>query len=588
MQPLELHRPQRLLVPVLSLFASLTTLDAQVAPVFIVCDGVPPPVEYAYCTCEEIEPGVWDWVCFDNDEGGNPGGPGTSTDEFKELQTFSIPFPDPFGGLNAITNVLRAGASGGPAPQLLRARDGNGNGVLESSEKILFSDASTLFSGRLLGLALDQIDPRNDPEADQVSIYYSVEGGGLVRAVDLDGDGEATAVGSETRVALGMSSLRNFSGGSGQMSVVDFVHIEAARRTSGPARVMAFEKNDECVYLLSDTAPFNGLFDGVGERHNLFYGAGVPGTCGSAFCSVDTRFQLNADVAAGALPSCYDTATGKAELGALEFVETGMGPRYFLASTLEFTGTSTSRHGLIYRGRDQNTNSTLNDAGEVMMYFDPAIVPGVIGQILDIEWYGNSLFVLQLPPSGGNAEIWRLREIDGIPGAMSPGEYTFVQQWRKASPVPTDLVIRPRTEGPPTEFAIPYGSACAGLAGTPQIGFQGQPTLGMPFRIQVGGGTPGSLCVLGMGLSREQGVFGGLLLPLPLEVIPGCLVLQSADLGFPNVLDPQGAASAGFNPLPANPALIGAQAYFQWFLLEPGGAPTPFSLTQGLYVRLDV
>ncbi|MCB9881447.1 MAG: hypothetical protein H6834_06620 [Planctomycetes bacterium] len=575
----------------LALALGVGTAEAQLPNVVIsLCDGLPPQ-GYAYCVCEQTTPLVWEWVCFDEKNEGDELPP-TSTDEQRERITVAlVPLDDGLPGLNALAVELAPPNLFQPAIRILRGADLDGNGVIEDPERFVFSDATGLFpSGKVFDVCLDHIDLRAGAPIDRLFTYFAVQGRGLVQAFDIDGNGTALGPG-ETMPALVASSPRTFLHGafpSAQLSVGALERLAATRGSGSRARVMAWAANDQCVYEFVDLNQ-DGDFDDASERRSLFYAAGVP-TGGGQFAPVDGRFALNADVAQGVLPSVYDTVRGEAELDALAFAETSVGRTYYVASTLPARAGAGSRHGYVFRGVDANQNGTLNDAGEVDLFYDPRATGAAFERVLDVAALGDDVFVLQLPAVGAFPEVWWLRDLDGDGTAMSlPAEAQRFRTWRKLSPLPTELEVRPVGTSEPKSLAISYGAGCQGSQGTPVLALRnGAPGIGGPsMTFGMNHLVTGAPAALSFGFTRETSPFG----QLPFDLTPfgfqGCDLLIDRIGAFGAAASTQGQASWTI-PNPNDPALIGFFVYLQAAAIDllPSSAPVVFS--NGMFLRFDL
>ena len=127
-------------------------------------------------------------------------------------------------------------------------------------------------------------------------------------------------------------------------------------------------------------------------------------------------------------------------------------------------------------------------------------------------------------------------------------------------------------------FTSTYGRGCRGTDNAiPAIGARGLPALGNGnFAATVGNGAPVSQALLNVGIAPTQIAIGG------------CRVLVAPpqiDAGIA-LLDANGQGSAGL-PVPANPALLGAQLFAQWIVLDPNGQLLGIaSLSDGLRIQI--
>ncbi|HKB14880.1 MAG TPA: hypothetical protein VKF62_02390, partial [Planctomycetota bacterium] len=134
-----------------------------------------------------------------------------------------------------------------------------------------------------------------------------------------------------------------------------------------------------------------------------------------------------------------------------------------------------------------------------------------------------------------------------------------------------------------------YGTGCQGPASqVPRIGVRGSPTVGAVTNVHVSKATPGVCALLLLGASNVN--WGPL--PLPYDLgglgVPGCSLLTSVDFFFPALtqatLPAPGRATVAF-AIPSDPALVGIQAFVQWYVPSATGY-VPGSMTRG--VRLTI
>ena len=127
-------------------------------------------------------------------------------------------------------------------------------------------------------------------------------------------------------------------------------------------------------------------------------------------------------------------------------------------------------------------------------------------------------------------------------------------------------------------FVLPYGTACTGTPGLPEIGANGLPTIdNAAFEVAVSNALPLSLAVPAGAVGPNNINLGG-----------GCRLW----LDFPYVLLPAAFVDATGNavsplPIPNNPNLVGYNLFFQWAVLDPAGPFLgDFALSGGLQVQL--
>jgi len=137
-----------------------------------------------------------------------------------------------------------------------------------------------------------------------------------------------------------------------------------------------------------------------------------------------------------------------------------------------------------------------------------------------------------------------------------------------------DVSIRTLKPSPTAGLPVSYGSGTAGALGVPSIDSLGQPTsLGnADFRIALKNGYPESTAFLAFGLSSTS--------------IPtlGVTVLLTPGQIFPGSTDLFGQYDIPF-PVPSDAAYVGATAFFQGLVADPGG-PAGFSATPGMQATI--
>jgi hypothetical protein len=132
-----------------------------------------------------------------------------------------------------------------------------------------------------------------------------------------------------------------------------------------------------------------------------------------------------------------------------------------------------------------------------------------------------------------------------------------------------------------------YGAGCLGSRGVPVLASTpgSLPAIGDVFRVDVTVlplvGTP---CSMFLGVSRTS--LGGLPLPLDLGLVgmPGCLLLQSADLSFP--LANLAGQARWSTAIPQQAALLGASFYNQALVLDRNANPIGFIVSNAAEGRI--
>ncbi|MGE0144187.1 MAG: hypothetical protein AB7I19_10840 [Planctomycetota bacterium] len=132
-----------------------------------------------------------------------------------------------------------------------------------------------------------------------------------------------------------------------------------------------------------------------------------------------------------------------------------------------------------------------------------------------------------------------------------------------------------------------FGSACGGSS-MPNLGVAlgSAPRIGRVLHIEVPGLDPNAaFALLFLGLSDTQ--WNGTPLPLSLGVVgmPNCQLFVSIDGSLPGAISTAGVASWALT-LPADPALLGAAAFFQSSVADPAANALGLAMSQGLRVVL--
>ncbi len=126
--------------------------------------------------------------------------------------------------------------------------------------------------------------------------------------------------------------------------------------------------------------------------------------------------------------------------------------------------------------------------------------------------------------------------------------------------------------------AITFGTGCPGVTGTPVIEARGNPVLGnLSFRMGLSSAAPWTAAIL-LASSTMQGT---------LDVGPCQVVVLGSAVS--NLAGTDGTGKAALPlPIPLEPTLLGATAYFQWFALDKKGllGPGYYSSSPGLRLRL--
>lgn len=131
-------------------------------------------------------------------------------------------------------------------------------------------------------------------------------------------------------------------------------------------------------------------------------------------------------------------------------------------------------------------------------------------------------------------------------------------------------------EGRPRAVFTTFGKGCPGLlANVPVIGYGGSLTLGTTnFSVTLSNALGGSGVNAFFALGASDKLWNGV--PLPLNVGGSCNLLVSADIvllvGVHGTSGPGNGTASVKMPIPSDPKLRGAKAYFQWGVVDPAAA----------------
>lgn len=132
---------------------------------------------------------------------------------------------------------------------------------------------------------------------------------------------------------------------------------------------------------------------------------------------------------------------------------------------------------------------------------------------------------------------------------------------------------------------VPFGSGCAGSAGTPTLGSEGFPDLGKTILVNASSLPANQAGVLFFGSNNEN--WNGATLPLDLTAygMAGCSLHVSLDVGLPMTADAQGFASTPF-AVPSVSSLIGLAMFGQYATLDPGANTLGVVWSNGIIVLI--
>lgn len=151
----------------------------------------------------------------------------------------------------------------------------------------------------------------------------------------------------------------------------------------------------------------------------------------------------------------------------------------------------------------------------------------------------------------------------------------------------------PRPQGSPEVQAIcfeagtatTFGTGCAGSAGVVQQSVFGEPRIGGELTFFLANAPANTAAVLNLGFSDQS--WGGLPLPFDLAVIgaPGCLLLTDMAESFAALTGAAGFAEVVVR-VPAEPGLVGLEAFTQFVVPDPGANALGLTTSNGAAVGL--
>ncbi len=387
-------------------------------------------------------------------------------------------------------------------------------------------------------------------------------GAGIHYYADLNSDGNANGAGEFTQFVDAQGTI-SVAGLTGQV-VIDGGDFEAIMYDSTNGFVVSFAQQDCMLYAFQDLNNDGDAMD-AGEAWN--------------FCNlVDDvpGLELNADVMSGVLPNAGCTSTSGtgmyATLEVLEFAP-GEGPNgedvYWIMSTAS-SATCNNSGGRVFRGIDMNGDRDLNDAGEVVLFYDGAVSAQAIPSC-----YAGAAHDGGFSLRTGGGDLYFLKDVTANNDAMDSGDVTWMG---------TDTLghfVGEMDNMPDTAFATPpvinpywtiFGTSGTTSAGTnPSISSNGHPIIGQVLEVYMTDGMPNNNCILFMGFSdtvwNRPPTFN---LPYDMTGVgaPGNFLFVAADYQFPTAADATGSATILLN-IPNNPNFIDWDLYFQWYSVDP-------------------
>jgi len=448
---------------------------------------------------------------------------------------------------------------------ILRLEDINGDGdTIDVGEIVEWAD--TRNGGLFSNASPDALD--HDPVTggfyvtDDNWSSGTQPSSGIHYYVDSNNDGDARDAGEFTHYVDALAGL-TIAGTTGQVTV-DLGDFEGIMYDTTNGVVVGFAQQDCMLYAFQDLNADGDAMD-AGEAWN--------------FCNlVDDvpGLELNADVASGVLPNAgcaSSSGTGMyATLEVLEFAP-GAGPLgedvYWIMSTAA-TATCNGAGGRLYRGIDYNGDLDLNDAGEVVLYYDGASSAQSMPSC-----YAGAAHDGGFSIRSGGGELYFLKDANNNNDAMDAGDATYM------SFDPLGHFVGEMDNMPAGAFAPPavinpnwtiFGSSGTSSSGsTPTISSNGHPVLGQPLEVYLDGGLAGTSNLLFMGFSNTIWNRPPTI-NLPYDLVgigaPGNTLFVAGDFQFPSNSDAAGQATYLLF-VPNNPSFIGMDVYFQWYCTDP-------------------
>jgi len=188
------------------------------------------------------------------------------------------------------------------------------------------------------------------------------------------------------------------------------------------------------------------------------------------------------------------------------------------------------------------------------------------------EWDGSE-WTLRSPASSlpwrnfsAMAYDWLRGEVVAF-GGNDPRAAQTAETWAYSTPSPATY--------------SPFGTGCAGSAGTPSLGAESleRPWTGSVFSVGIGSLPPGSATAVSLGASNTR--WGAASLPFDLTGLgaPGCALYASAEAVMP-VTNVAGTATLTL-AIPNVPGLAGLTFYNQAFVADPAANPLGVTVSNG-------
>lgn len=402
-------------------------------------------------------------------------------------------------------------------------------------------------------------------------------GSGIHAYTDNNTDGDANDSGEFAQLVDANIPL-TVPGTAGAVTI-DAGDFEGLMYDSTNGVVIAFAQQDLVLYAFQDLNADGDAMD-PGEAWN--------------FCNLVGEvagLELNADVQGGTLynPSCPSTG-GVGLFASLEVLDfaPGAGPLgedvYWIMSTAA-NASCTGAGGLLYRGIDVNGDLDLNDAGEVVLFFDgPNSASGVPAMYGGADHDGG----YSVRATGG--DVYFLFDLNGDGEALGSSEEMFL------GVDPAGHFVGEMESIPQGAFPLPtsgffdvFGTGGLNSNGlVPAIGNVGFPTVGQSFDVTVTDAIFGLPAILFVGLSDTTWNRPPVI-PLPFDMTgigaPGNTLYVSGEFQLSANPDAAGAASMTL-AVPNNPALIGTDLYLQWYCTDLLANPRGVSMSNAAHTQI--
>ncbi len=491
------------------------------------------------------------------------------------------------------------GANNDFSPRDIQVRDEAGTGVAYSVDTVTDvvyryvdanADGEIQPGEQTVFYTMGSAGPDGIEFGDDGAVWFCSDSGiaGITRLVDLNGDGDADDAG-ESNLIVDANSVVSVSHdlGTGTIDAGQFDRLANA----GNGVVGYCTGDDEAAYRFED-------LNGDGDVTD-------PGEAVLFLNASGKRLDLpqNPDFADGTLKSLnIDETVGGLTFeafGRLSYltssVEGGERAYYFGCDSTTTGSFGINENGeainaLIFRGVDANNDRDINDAGEVVMFYDGSTGgagPNVFGAILGLDATdeGGAVYVCDLNDKG----LHRMQDMNGDGDAMDPGELefgTFFQSsWGPVDPFAVTAAfafVRELAVAPKGLFDTPVfgvsGTGCT-LAGStiPEISGTGSGVQGTNFNVAVSNAAPNNIAFMWWGISTTQFSPG---VPLPLDLTPfgypGCFLYHTLTGNLTGVTDATGSEDITFT-IPTDAGLAGFALPLQWILVDPVSFAPEFS-----------